>query len=662
MLISTRRRFLQGCSTAIAAMTGSRLGYLGVADGQSVESLAGDNRETLVLVFLRGGMDGLSLIPPRAGEDREHYEAARPLLRIPLSGEGALLPLDDRFGLHPSAEPLLPLFQSGHLAIVHAVGAAGSRSHFEAMKEIELGTPGVKSTPEGWLTRHLRSTPNLPATVPVPAVSAGGTPPTSLKGNDELVNLVQPASFQLGSIGHASWAAGEQWAALRRMYRLGTSPVHVAGVQALNAVGLMESHLQAGAVPPGGAAYPGSHFGQHLRLVAQLIRAEVGLRVATVDLGGWDTHDNQGNRPGGYFSGIVNQLAAGLAAFYADLDGSGSDAPIRRVTVVVMSEFGRRIRENANQGTDHGTANAVLVLGGNVRGGFHGQWPGLHPDQRFDHADLAPTTDLRQVLSEILIRRAGNPHLGEVFPRYDGYAPLGVVTGPDLPPEYGGLPAEMPGGFEAVWAGASGIRLTWGSAAHATNYRLERRFTAQDDWQHLVVLGAGSLQYEDRTVPEEASPAYRLQAFNSHGASDFVETTVQTGLEPRAQWRQTHFGTSDDGGAAADGAVASEDGLPNLVKYALGLDPHVPAVAPTTGFLPGRPRTERDAGMLSMVYVRPLDRTDVEYAVLSSTDLQGWTPVQEVSEGVADGMERRRATVTLADGDRWFLKLTVRSR
>ena len=454
-----------GCSTAIAAMAGSRLGMLGFARGQAVA----ENRETLVVVFLRGGMDGLSLLPPIDGEDRGHYENARPNLRIPTSGTGAALPLTDRFGLHPSAAALRPLFEASRLAIIQAVGSSGSRSHFDAQKFLELGTPGIKTTTDGWLTRHLASSPALPSTIVLPALAAGSTPPTSLLGSDDVVNMVDGSTFALGAIGHSSWAAGDQWAALRRLFALEDTYLHSAGVQALNAAGFVESYVRSNYVPSGGAVYPSGEFGSELKVLAQLIKNEVGLRVATVDLGGWDTHENQGNQAGGHFAKLTQELSDGLAAFHTDLDGSTPDSPIKRVTVVVLSEFGRRIRENANLGTDHGTANPVIVLGGNVRGGMYGTFPGLHPDQRFDNADVAPTNDLRRVLSEILIRRTANPRLGEVFPRYTGYEPINVVTGTDLVPDYTFTLPTTPPDFAATRLSETSIRLTWSAAARATN-------------------------------------------------------------------------------------------------------------------------------------------------------------------------------------------------
>ncbi len=644
-----------GCSTAIAAMAGSRLGMLGFARGQAVA----ENRETLVVVFLRGGMDGLSFIPPIDGEDRGHYETARPNLKIPTSGSRAALTLTDRFGLHPSAAALKPLFDASRLAVIQAVGSSGSRSHFDAQRFLELGTPGVKTTTDGWLTRHLASSPALPPTIVMPALAAGSTPPTSLLGSHDVVNMVDGSTFALGAIGNPSWAAGDQWAALRRLFALEETYLHAAGVQALNAAGFVESYVRSNYVPSGGAVYPPGEFGSELKVLAQLIKNEVGLRVATVDLGGWDTHENQGNQAGGHFAKLVQELSSGLAAFYADLDGSTPDAPIKRVTVVVLSEFGRRIRENANLGTDHGTANPVFVLGGNVRGGMYGTFPGLHPDLRFDNADIAPTTDLRRVLSEVLIRRTANPHLGEVFPRYTGYEPINVVTGADLVPDYTFTLPVTPADFAAKRLSETSIRLTWTTALRATNYRVERLIAPATAWEHVVVVGGGTSRHEDTAVPAGAIPLYRLQAFNTHGDGAFVQATVTSGADARGLWRQKYFGTTANSGAAADTAVTSADGLPNFAKYALGLDPTVPALAPTSGFEPGRPRLEVTGTTVSLIFVRPLDRLDVRYEVVGSTDLKSWTPLALVSEGSSNGHERLRATLPSPDPRKHFLKLNV---
>lgn len=635
-------------------MAGSRLGWFALGNPLDTSS----NREVLVLVFLRGGMDGLSLIPPIAGDDRQYYEEARRDIKIPVSGSNAALRLDDRFGLHPAAGALHSLFQSGKLAIVQAVGNAGSRSHFDAMKYLELGTPGSKSMPTGWLARHLTSSSAVPGTFLASALATGISPPTSLQGSSETLNLSDPGTLNLSQAGHWSWVFGDQRIALRRLYQGGNTFIHEAGIEALNAAGLVESYLTPDYQPAGGANYPATTFGNHLKIIAQMIKLDVGLRVATVDLGGWDTHENQGTQLGGYFANLAQQLSDGLAAFYADLDGSQSNSHAKRLTVVVQSEFGRRIRQNANRGTDHGTANPMLILGGNVIGGLYGTWPGLHPDQRFDSADLKPTTDFRQLLSEILIRRFGNPKLGEVFPNYQGYVPLNIVSGVDLPPDFSVPVPATPVNFTANKSSGV-IRLTWDQARHATNYRLERRANSTAPWEHLVTLGADAVQFDDRTAGALATPSYRLQAINANGESAFTEPATPPNLRPIEQWRVQYFGTTQNAGDAADEHTVSGDGLTNFVKYALGLDPRVPARSLTTGFTPGRPRTEVSGDSISLVYVRPLERPDVRYEVRVSSDLKSWTPVQDASDGTADGMERRRATVPKAGLVAQFFQLRI---
>ncbi|MEE8583789.1 MAG: DUF1501 domain-containing protein [Acidobacteriota bacterium] len=419
-----RRCFLVGCSSAIAAMAGSRLNY-------AAFGTPGEEREVLIYVFLRGGMDGLSLVPPIDGPDRGFYEAARPELKIAASGENAAFNLNGEFGLHASAAPLLPLFQDGRLAIIQAAGMdAGTRSHFEAQEFIELGTPGKRTIANGWLSRVLLTDPSLADEVMIPSVSMGALQPTSLRGNRETLALDESGRFSL-DIGPYHWRDAQRLA-LRTLYRGRESAVHAAGDQALNAVDIVEAFVTEDYQPANGAEYPNAAFGGQLKGLAQLIKLDLGLRVATIDLGGWDTHENQGNRPGQYFGRLIEELSQGLAALYTDLDGGGAQNFNRRLTVVVQSEFGRRLRENADEGTDHGTGNLMLVLGGEVNGGFYGQWPGLDFDQLFDNADLAVTTDFRRVLSEILIRRMGNPRLSEVFPGYQGYTPLGIVQGEDL--------------------------------------------------------------------------------------------------------------------------------------------------------------------------------------------------------------------------------------
>ncbi len=427
MIDLTRRDFMKGCCATVAAYAGSRLGLAFAADAQ------GRNDDLLVVVFLRGGMDGLSLLPPIDGPQRAAYEAFRPSLRVPTTGPDAALALTAEFGLNPAAASLAPLYQAGHVAFVQGVGLPdSSRSHFDAMAYLELGTPGVKSTTTGWLTRHLESAGNLLDQVPLPAVSAGSLPASSLAGTLQTLTVSGAGAFSLDDGAYQDRDALR--IAMRRLWEVADTPLHQAGRRALNAVDLVERYVGGDYTAANGAVYPTDAFGQQLETIARLAKLDLGLRVATIDLGGWDTHESQGDGGRGTFGELVRTLADGLVALYTDLDTSQANAPAQRLTVVTMSEFGRRVRENADHGTDHGTGNVSLLVGGAVTGGVHGVFPGLGEGQLFDGADLAVTTDMRRVLAEILLRRLGNPRLSTVFPRYTGHVPLGVVAGADLTP------------------------------------------------------------------------------------------------------------------------------------------------------------------------------------------------------------------------------------
>lgn len=425
----TRRGFMVGCSTAIAAMAGGRLSY--VAFGSPEEE---PNQNIFVAVFLRGGMDGLSAVMPMAGADRGYYETSREDIAIPVSGVNAALPLTDFFGLHPAGAPLLGLYQDKKLAIIHAAGlTSDTRSHFDAMKYMELGTPGSKSAANGWLTRHLQTSSNVPGEIIMPALAVGNLQPTSLAGSTEAIGMTSPNSFSFGG----NWRYGDaQRVALRKTYS-GASWLHEAGQQTLDAIDVVEYGNPGNYTPENGAVYPNNSFGQNLRTVAQMIKLQLGMRVATVDLGGWDTHEYQGDKGTGYFSNQFGTLSSGLAALMTDLSNSNGVDYTQRLTVVVMSEFGRTFKQNASRGTDHGHGNLMFVLGGQVNGGLvYGNWPGLSTEQLYDRRDLAITTDYRSVLSEILIRRLQNPNLGYIFPGYTSYQPTGIVQGADLTPNY----------------------------------------------------------------------------------------------------------------------------------------------------------------------------------------------------------------------------------
>jgi uncharacterized protein (DUF1501 family) len=408
-----RRSFLMGCSSAIAALSGGRLSSLAFAE-------SGTQDEVMLVIFLRGGWDVLSVMPPIDGPDRGHYEQARPRLRIPTTGTGAALKLDAQFGLHPSLEKLFERYKAGNMAIVTATGMVGNdtRSHFDAMEFMELGTPGIRTTPQGWVTRLLENTPKVNSVLSN-AVAIGSTPPASFQGFNDVIAMQNIEEFKLTDdenqrkFLHGSLArlwSGETW-------------LHQSGQATLKA---LDAVAKAGFKPEeGGIKYPDGEFAASLLSVARMIKRGLGLRVATVDLGGWDTHQYQGNENSqGYMADLLKQLSEGLAAFYSDLERVGLD---KKITVVVQSEFGRRLDENASYGTDHGHGSAMLVLGGNVAGGkIYGRWPGLATEQLFERADLEVTTDYRSVFSEVIDKRFG-VGLDKVFPRFKPGANLGIL-------------------------------------------------------------------------------------------------------------------------------------------------------------------------------------------------------------------------------------------
>lgn len=435
MIKTTRRRFLVGCSSAIAAMAGAKLHLTAFGSPEDT------NQHTMVILFLRGGMDVLNFMPPIAGDDRGHYETARPDLMVPTSGADAALPLNGQLGLHPSAAPLYELFQDNNLAIVQAAGMHnGTRSHFDAMSYMELGTPDSKTTPNGWITRFLQSS-SLANTV-LPSLSIASLTPNSLRAFPDTLTFSSASGFNLNTINSA-WRP-EHRAALRELYGANATRLHLAGTSALDVLNIVEANVASSYTPANGAVYPAGNFGDQLQTIAMMIKQQIGLRVVTIDLGGWDTHNQQGMGTDSYFGNLVGLLSSGLSAFYQDLDGGGNENYAQKTTLVMMSEFGRRFIQNANVGTDHGHGSLMLLLGGQVNGGLYGSWPGLHTDQLFKGRDLAVTTDYRQVLSEVLIRRMGNPNLCAVFPGYTNYSPLGVVQGNDLTPIYDGCESAVP--------------------------------------------------------------------------------------------------------------------------------------------------------------------------------------------------------------------------
>lgn len=384
------------------------------------------NGDLLVVVFLRGGCDAINMLSPLDGDDRKVYEEERPNLKIAASGPAASLKISDHLGLHPSAKPLLELFEGGHLAVVQAVGMpSNNRSHFDSQAYMELGTPDKKGTASGWIARHLLSTLTDKNPSPFTAINIGPLAPTSFLSFDHNISIVQPNRFNF--INGDKNVQQDALSAMHAMYNTdGVAPwLDEVGQETLRAVEVISSQKNGEYVASGGADYPKGEVGNRLRTAAQLIKMDLGLRVATVDMGGWDTHKFQGQGVEGTFAKNVEQLSQALHAFYSDMTASGRS---KNLTAVVMTEFGRRLRENANRGTDHGHGGFMFVLGDKVNGKkVYGKWPGLKTEQLYERADLFATTDYRSVLAEVLQKRLGNKKIATVFPEFKATR-LGICT------------------------------------------------------------------------------------------------------------------------------------------------------------------------------------------------------------------------------------------
>ena len=345
-------------------------------------------KRVVVAIFQRGAVDGLNVVVPYA---EKAYYAARPTIAVPRPGaDGGALDLDGFFGVHPALASVLPYFKDHSATFVQAVGSPdATRSHFDAQDFMESGTPGVKTTQDGFLDRAVMATPSQS---PLRAVALGPALPRILAGRANAVTMTNIAQF--GVRGDASVNS-----AFESMY---------GGFEAAR---ILKSADPGKLQPENGAIYPNSSLGNSLKQIAQLVKAKVGLEVAFTDVGGWDTHAGEGGAQGQLANNLRN-FGDAIAAFAKDLGSRMSD-----VVIVTMSEFGRTVRENGNRGTDHGHANVMMLLGGGVRGGtVYGKWPGL--TNLFENRDLAVTTDFRDVFAEVLTKQLGVGSLKTVFPNY----------------------------------------------------------------------------------------------------------------------------------------------------------------------------------------------------------------------------------------------------
>ena len=402
----SRRSFLKSAGLGFVAL-GLPPAFLVRAAGAQQKGRG----KVLVVVFQRGGMDGLNVVIPF--KDRAYYQL-RPSIAVaePASGEERAIDLDGFYGLHPALAPLKSIYDKGHLAIVHAAGSSdATRSHFDAQDYMEIGTPGIKSTPDGWLNRCLGE--NTKSETPFRGVAMTAQTPRMFCGITPVLTISSLEEFRL-----RNQAMG---AALQRLYANSMDPLFRQGGNSL-----FESMAQLKAIesriPASSASYPGGVFGNGLKQIAKLIKADVGLEIAFTEIGGWDTHVNEGSTAG-QLANRLKEFGAGLAAFYQELADRMDD-----VMVITMSEFGRTARENGNRGTDHGHANVMFAMGGKVRGGkVHGRWPGLAPEVLYEGRDLDLTTDFRSVCAEAIVHHLGVKDVNKVFPNFRAVNPLGIV-------------------------------------------------------------------------------------------------------------------------------------------------------------------------------------------------------------------------------------------
>jgi uncharacterized protein (DUF1501 family) len=410
-----RRYFVKSGGIALASfglMTATPT-FLRRALAETIDQVTGGKRKTLIAIFQRGAVDGLNVVVPYG----EHsYYDLRPNIAIPKPDGGAesAINLDGYFGLHPSLKSFKPLWDSKRLAIVHASGSPDStRSHFDAQDYMESATPGVKSTADGWLNRYLQ-TKTDPQKSLFRAVSMTQNMPRAMQGKASALAISNLADFSIRA-GQSSAAVQGGFEAIYD--QTVNDALHGTGKETFEAVNYLKKVNPSQYKAENGAEYPRTPFGNSLLQIAQLIKAGVGLEVAFTDIGGWDTHVNEGNQQG-QLSNLLRQFSSAIAALYTDLGQRMDD-----VVVLTMSEFGRTAKENGNRGTDHGHANAMFVVGNSVRGGkVYGDWPGLKSDQLNEGRDLALTTDFRDVFGEIATKHLGATNLKAVFPGYTGTA------------------------------------------------------------------------------------------------------------------------------------------------------------------------------------------------------------------------------------------------
>ena len=400
----SRRIFLKNGALAVVGSS-SIPSFLARSVLGQAAAAAGSKQRRLVVIFQRGAADGLNIVIPHA---EPNYFQLRPTIAIPRE---QVLDLDGFFGLHPSMAQMMHLWKQGHLAMVHAAGSPdATRSHFDAQDYMESGTPGVKSTADGWLNRALQNEDGHRTrtdTSPFRAVAVSTDVPRTLAGRVPVVALKNIGDFrQLDRFDQSADGPFQE------MYDSSSNTViRGASKEAFNAMQMLRAASPANYVPAAGANYPASPFGQSLRQIAQLMKSNYGVEAAFADVGGWDHHRDEGSVQG-QLANRLHDFSTALIAFWTDLGDEAEDT-----VIVTMSEFGRSARQNGTGGTDHGHANVMFVLGGPVRGGqVYGRWPGLANEQLYQDRDLAMTTDFRQVLAEATCKTLRSRDIARIFP------------------------------------------------------------------------------------------------------------------------------------------------------------------------------------------------------------------------------------------------------
>ena len=393
-----RRVFVKNSALALVTLGLSPTFLRPTAFGMSLPRA--EKGKVLICLFQRGAADALNVVVPHG--DPSYYRLRSSIaIAAPARSAGAagVIDLDGFFGLHPALSPLKPLWDRGLLAPIHAVGSpSATRSHFDAQDYMESATPDNKGTAGGWLNRYL---------------AASGTCEECKVTPFRAVAMNSVAEFSVRS-------GGTQAEQLEALYRTGSADlIHGTGTEMFEAVKMLRAANPQQYEPQNGAPYPASQFGQRLKSIAQLVKAKVGLEVAFADVGGWDTHVNQGGATG-QLAQRLDDFGQSIAALVTDLGDRMED-----VVILTMSEFGRMARQNGSGGTDHGHAGAMFAIGGAVRGRkVHGRWPGLAPEQLYEGRDLALTTDFRAVFAEVASKHLGATRLEAMFP---GFTPSGAA-------------------------------------------------------------------------------------------------------------------------------------------------------------------------------------------------------------------------------------------